>query len=52
MFCVLYHIFQLDRKMSVWGYAMLGLAAVMVVLIWTQLYYAMYFFRILDFYDV
>ena len=52
MFCVLYHIFQLDRKMSGWGYAMLGLAALMVVLIWTQLYYAMYFFRILDFYDV
>ena len=51
MFCVLYHVFQLDEKMSVWGYTMLALAVLLAILIWAQLYYAMYFLRILDFYD-
>ena len=51
MFCVLYHVFQLDEKMSVWGYTMLALAVILAILIWAQLYYAMYFLRILDFYD-
>ena len=51
-FCVLYHVFQLGTRGAVHDFILLGLSVLMVVLIWVQLFYALFFLRLLTLYDV
>jgi len=51
-FCVLYHVFQLGTRGAVHDFILLGLSILMVFLIWLQLFYALYFLRLLTLYDV
>jgi hypothetical protein len=51
-FCVLYHVFQLGTRGQVHDFLLLGLSILMVILIWVQLFYSLYFLRLLTLYDV
>jgi len=51
-FCVIYHVFSLGLYTSRYNLVFLALSGVMVGLIWVQLFWSLYFLRLLDLYDV
>ncbi len=50
-FCVIYHVFQLGGHGSTYSLVFLVLSGAMVLLIFFQLYFAMFFLRLLNLYD-